>query len=474
MQNRRDFLKTTACALGAVVIGGGHSSAMSLNPEPKKHKLKEGAFMHGFVAPRLDTIRVAVIGVGGRGSGAVQRLCTVPGVKVTALCELVEAKAAAQKKWMEQNGYGSPKLFIGPEAYKELSDSGICDAVHINTTWITHAAIAIYAMKAGLHTMVEVPGCRTVDEAWEMVETCEKSRVHCMLLANCCYDEEAMLMKNMARKKVFDGLYHAEGCYLHETRCTAGGQSYLGPNEMFPSMEALIDHTGASYPLHAVGPVSLALNINRGDCFDYLVSMGSKGFAWQEFARRVYGDDAPVAKIPIESNDFNSMLISTKNGKTILIRQVNNCPMPYTRQYTLYGFNGTITARPLRIALEKKINTGVGSWMNEEELSVIRSEYGAKLWRQAGEIARKHGGHGGMDYLMDLRWTYCLRNGLPLDTTVYDLAAWSSLIELSERSVRNRARTQDIPDFTRGLWKTNTASEEWVFDEAYLNANITD
>ena len=467
MQNRRDFIKTTACALGAIVVGGGQSSAMSLTPEPKKHKLKEGTFMHGFVAPKLDTIRVAVIGVGSRGTGAVHRLCTVPGVKVTALCELVEAKATAQKNWMEQKGYGSPKLFIGPEAYKELSDSGICDVVHINSPWITHAPIAIYAMKAGLHAMVEVPGCRTVDEAWEMVETCEKSRVHCMLLANCCYDEEAMLMRNMARKKFFDELYHAEGCYLHETRCTEGGQSYLTADTMFHSMEAIVHHTGANYPLHAVGPVSLALDINRGDCFDYLVSMGSKGFGWQEFARRVYGDDAPVAQIPIEANDFNSMLISTKNGKTILIRQCNNCPMPYMRQYTLYGFKGTITANPLQIAVEKKINTRAG-WMNEDELAIIRSEYGAKLWQQAGEIARKKGGHGGMDYLMDLRWTYCLRNGLPLDTTVYDLAAWSSLIELSERSVRNRARTQDIPDFTRGLWKKTEPCEEWIIDKKYI------
>lgn len=472
MPNRREFIKTAACALGALAVGAENSHATPFAPEPKRHKLAPGTSMYGFVAPRLDTIRVAVIGVGARGSGAVQRLCTIPGVKVTALCELVEDKAAKQKNWMEQNGFGTPELFIGPEAYKKLSDSGICDVVHINTPWITHAYIAIYAMKAGLHAMVEVPGCRTVDEGWEMVETSEKMRVHCMLLANCCYDAEPILMRNMALKKVFGELYHAEGCYIHETRTTSGGQSYLGPDKMFSSMEALVNHTGASYPLHAVGPVSLALDINRGDCFDYMVSMGSRGFAWQEFARRVYGDDAPVAQIPIEANDFNSMLISTKNGKTILIRQCNNCPGPYSRQYSLYGFSGRITANPLSVALEKKINTGARN-MNEEQLAEVRNEYGAKLWKQAGETAKRHGGHGGMDYLMDLRWTYCLRKGLPLDTTVYDLAAWSVLIELSERSVRNRARTIDIPDFTRGLWKTNPAAEEWSFDEAYLKANIT-
>lgn len=472
MQNRREFLKTTACAIGAAVVGTGHSFGMPSTPEPKKHKLAEGASMHGFVAPKLDTIRVAVIGLGGRGTSAAQRLCDVPGVKVTALCELIEERAVAQKNWMVDRGFGDPKIFIGPEAYKELSDSGICDVVHINTPWITHAYIAIYAMKAGVHTMVEVPGCRTIDEAWEMVETAEKMRVHCMLLANCCYDEEAMLMRNMARKRVFDELYHAEGCYLHETRCTWYGQGFLGPDSMFPSLEALVDHTGASYPLHAVGPVSLSLDINRGDAFDYLVSMGSKPYGWHELARRVYGDEAPVSQVQFDSNDFNSMLINTKKGKTILIRQCNNTPMPYERQYKLYGFNGTITACPLRISLEKQINTGAGSWMNEDELALIRSEYGAKLWQQAGEISRQRGGHGGMDYLMDLRWSYCLRNGLPLDTSVYDLAAWSCLIELSEKSVRNRSKSLDIPDFTRGQWQTNQPEPEWTFNQQYLDENI--
>jgi hypothetical protein len=75
------------------------------------------------------------------------------------------------------------------------------------------------------------------------------------------------------------------------------------------------------------------------------------------------------------------------------------------------------------------------------------------LYEAAGEIARKVGGHGGMDYLMDLRWAYCLMNGLPLDADVYDLAAWCATSELSERSARNRSKALDFPDFTRGAWK---------------------
>ena len=59
-----------------------------------------------------------------------------------------------------------------------------------------------------------------------------------------------------------------------------------------------------------------------------------------------------------------------------------------------------------------------------------------------------------MDYLMDYRWTYCLRNGLPLDMDVYDLAATCAVCELSERSARNGSKPQTFPDFTRGAWKT--------------------
>jgi hypothetical protein len=80
------------------------------------------------------------------------------------------------------------------------------------------------------------------------------------------------------------------------------------------------------------------------------------------------------------------------------------------------------------------------------------------LYKTAGEIAKKGGGHGGYDYLMDLRWAYSLLNGLPLDTDVYDLAAWCAVSELSERSARNRSKTMDFPDFTRGQWRTECRS----------------
>jgi len=472
MQDRRTFIKTAACSVGAIALGTNPiQAAGNYNDSAlKESRINSGAgySMEGFVATKLKTVRVAVIGIGGRGRAAVERLCQVPGVKVTALCELVEEKAQAARKWMKEKGYEDPKVFIGPDGYMRVCDSEICDVVHINTDKLFHTQVALYALNAGMHAMVEVPGCRTVEEGWALVEASEKNRKNCCLLANCCYGQDEMTLINMARLNVFDQLYHAEGCYLHETRCTYNGQMFLSETETTKSLAIVTEHTGSLYPIHALGPISLAFGINRGDQYDYLVSMGSKPYGWHEFALRKYGEDAPVSKIPIVVNDFNSTLINTKSGRTILIRQCNNSPMPYTRINTLYGFKGTISTNPLRISYEENIDTGANSWLDEQHLDMINTKYGHQLWKIAGEIAKNIGGHGGQDFLMDLRWVYCLRNGVPMDTNVYDLAAWSSIVELSEKSVRNRSLPVDIPDFTRGAWKTNAHIGEWYTDPAKI------
>ena len=447
---RREFLEHTAWAVTAAAIGGTAAKAAPVQGK---------ASLVGFAAPKLEKIRVAVIGTGGRGGAAVHRLCNVPGVEVVALCELDEGKAKRHQQTLKKNGFKEPQLFIGPEAYKKLCESGVCDLVHINTNWTSHAEIALYSLKCAIHTFVEVPGVRSIDEAWAVVETAEKNRCHCMMLSNCCYDEDAMTLINAAHAGILGELMHGESCYLHETR-DRQGQAFLSREKIFSSLAALIDHTGMCYCVHPLAPISLAMNINRGDRLDYLVSVGSKGFAWQEFARRKFGPDAPVSKISFEANDFNTTTISTANGKTIVLRQCNDCPMPYTRYYSIYGFNGMIATQSrglqpsMRVAIEKTLGGGVRSFLEGKELDAFKEKYRSALWKKTGDTAKKVGGHGGMDYLMDLRWSHCIRNGLPLDMSVYDFATWSSIFELSERSVRNRSQAQDIPDFTRGAWKT--------------------
>ena len=48
-----------------------------------------------------------------------------------------------------------------------------------------------------------------------------------------------------------------------------------------------------------------------------------------------------------------------------------------------------------------------------------------------------------------------LQAGVPPDFDVYDAATWSAVTPLSEKSVADRSRPVDFPDFTRGKWRTN-------------------
>ncbi len=82
------------------------------------------------------------------------------------------------------------------------------------------------------------------------------------------------------------------------------------------------------------------------------------------------------------------------------------------------------------------------------------AQYEHPLIKRVGELAKKMGGHGGMDFLELFRIIECLRNGLPLDQNVYEGCFWSSVGPLSEKSVREGGAPQDFPDFTRGNWKT--------------------
>jgi hypothetical protein len=209
---------------------------------------------------------------------------------------------------------------------------------------------------------------------------------------------------------------------------------------------------GSLYPTHGLGPVCQVLNINRGDKMDYLVSVSSNDFQMGERAK------AEAAKNDLYKEfvgkDFkgnmNTTTIRTTHGKTIMIQHDVTSPRPYSRIHLVSGTKGTALKYPTpRIS-----NSHVG-WVKEAEFKALEEKYTPNIVKKIGELAKKVGGHGGMDFLMDWRLIDCLRNGLPLDQDVYDAAAWSSVWPLSEWSVNNRSNSVDVPDFTRGSWKKN-------------------
>jgi hypothetical protein len=173
---------------------------------------------------------------------------------------------------------------------------------------------------------------------------------------------------------------------------------------------------------------------------------------------------APLAKELAAQDDFykpyanktfrgnlNTTSIKTAKGKTINIQHDVSSTRPYSRIHLVSGTKGAAQKYPL----PGRIASSHQNWLNEDELKLLQEKYEPAIVKRVGEMAKQVGGHGGMDFLMDWRTIDCLRNGLPLDIDVYDAATWSAVAPLSEWSVANRSNSINVPDFTRGSWKTN-------------------
>jgi hypothetical protein len=304
-------------------------------------------------------------------------------------------------------------------------------------------------MQNGKHAATEVPAAVTLEECWQLVDTSEKTRKHCMMLENCCYDFFELLTLNMARNGMFGELLHAEGAYIHDLRDL--NFSKKGYADMWRLKENAT-RNGNLYPTHGLGPIAQCMNINRGDKMDHLVSMSTNDFQMNEMAKEMAAKDdffKPYTDKPYRGN-MNTTLIRTDKGKTIMVQHDVTSPRPYSRIHLISGTKGAASKWPS----PQRISFG-HSWLKEDEFKAMEAKYTPPIVKHIGEIAKNVGGHGGMDFIMDWRLIDCLRNGLPLDQDVYDAASWSAVAPLSEQSVAKKSRTVDMPDFTRGAWKNN-------------------
>jgi predicted dehydrogenase len=438
---RREFLKNAAWMGAGAALVGQMAGCKSICCG------RGSAVMGAHYAP-IQNIKVAVIGLGMRGPGAVQCYSRIPGVEVAAVCDLIPERAEAQRKWLVSQGKPEPKVYAGSEeVWKKVCESPDINLIHITTPWLLHTPMAVYAMKAGKHAVSEVPIAVTLDQCWELVETSEKTRRHCMMLENCCYGESELFALMLCRKGVLGTLVHGEGAYLHDLRDLKMSKSgYQGMWRLKFSEQ----HTGNPYPMHGLGPICQYMGINRSDRMEYLVSVSSDQFGLSEYARETFGADSPEARQEYKLGDMNTTIIKTAKGRTIMVQHNTTTGRPYSRLNLIEGTKGILADYPLRVALAPHAH----EWLNDQQLNELMDKYRHPLWSKNGEAARKFGGHGGMDFLLLLRLCYCLQNGLPLDIDVYDSALWASLVELTERSVLKRGSSVDVPDFTRGAWRT--------------------
>lgn len=413
----------------------------------------------------IDTVRIAFIGLGMRGPGAVKRMMNIPGVKIVALCDVLEKNTKRVNEMLEKEGWPKAQEFFGDTAvWRQVTKLDNVDLVYVATDWKSHAMMGVQAMKDGKHVAIEVPSAMNLDEIWALINTSEQTRKHCMQLENCVYDFFELTTLNMVQQGLLGEVLHGEGAYIHN----------LEPfwNDYWENwrLEYNINNRGDVYPTHGIGPVCQAMNMHRGDKMNVLTSMQTKTVCIPEFIEKTTGKD--VSK-DFQNGDHTSTLIKTEKGKTILIEHNVATPRPYDRMYQLTGTKGFANKYPVSgyALLADQLGDGYEmetyegkdgkprhenldghSFISDKMKEQVMAKYKHPIHVELEETAKKVGGHGGMDFIMDYRLIYCLRKGLPLDMDVYDLAEWCSLTPLTKISIENNSAPVEVPDFTRGGW----------------------
>ncbi|HEX9150883.1 MAG TPA: Gfo/Idh/MocA family oxidoreductase [Flavobacterium sp.] len=437
----------------ALFLGGANvSGQMIKTPTPARPKGQTDVL--SLATAPLPTVRVAFIGLGMRGPGHVESLINIPGVEIVALCDMLEKNTKSVNEMLVKAGRPKAKEYFGDEnAWRKVTALPNVDLVYIATDWKHHANIGVQAMKDGKHVAIEVPAAMTMEEIWDLINTSEKTRKHCMQLENCVYDFFELTTLNMAQQGLFGEILHAEGSYIHNLE--PFWEDYWNNWRL----DYNIKHRGDIYATHGMGPACLALNIHRGDKMNYLVSMDTKVVSIPAFIKEKTGKELKDFK----NGDHTMTMIRTENGKTIQIQHDVANPRPYSRMYQLTGTKGFANKYPVEgYALDSKAigsdiapkheNLTAHSFVSEEIKKALMQKYKNPIVIGIEEKAKEVGGHGGMDFILNYRLIHCLQNGLPLDMDVYDLAEWSCLAPLTEKSLDNNSAPVEIPDFTRGGW----------------------
>lgn len=378
----------------------------------------------------IPCVRIAFIGLGKRGKESIHHFLHMQGVVIQAVCDLNEENLHFARCLVASHGKALPCEYRRAEDWREVCSREDIDLVYVCTNRELHTKIALYAMAQGKHVALEVPAANTVAECWALVDAAEATRRHCMMLENCCYDWFELTVLHMIQQGLLGEVFHVEGSYVHDLR-------HLNFDERL-SYHRLWQMEGNPYPTHGLGPICQALGIHRGDRMAWLTSVSGGQFNYPTLSQ-------PLSPEAYTLGNINTTIIKTARNKTILLQHDISSPRPYTRRYLISGTDGFAQkGSPHVLTLSSQPDASVEELMNL---------YEHPFAKEIGELARRVGTHGGMDFIMDYRLIYCLQHGLPLDMDVYDAAEWSCIIELSARSVANGSQPVEIPDFTRGRWK---------------------
>lgn len=431
--DRRNFLKLSTAAVGGAAFAMGA-------PLPVAAKADQNA----------KPLRLGFIGVGGRGSYHLDVSLGIDGIEVPAVCDINPTRLHRAKRWVEESGRPTPRLYgNGPTDFRRLCEEEALDAVVICTPWEWHTPMCLSAMNHGKHAVSEVPICITLDEAWSLVETYEKTGKWATIGLEG-FGELAVL--NMIRKGVLGDIIHAETGYVHDLRMVK-----FNPEEEPWRLQHAINRNGNLYPDHPMNKMLPALDINHGDRIDFLVSMSSKSVMLKEYAEMNYGKDSHYAKIDYKLGDYNASLIRTVGGKMITLNHDTHTPHP-RESYRVQGTRGVY----LRSGADRKIYIegrspeehqweAADKYLEEYEHPMIKNYNPPE---RKGGATRGHGSHSSKTPITWHRLVMALRENRMPDWDVYDSVTCAAISPVSEASVAGKSKPVDFPDFTKGKWKT--------------------
>lgn len=399
----------------------------------------------------MKQYNVGVIGLGQRGSALLSSMMACPECNVMALSDLYEDRIQKGTEIVKKQRGTTPKAY--PD-WKRLVDDPEVEVVMIICDWEMHIPMAIYAMEAHKIVGSEVAGAYSVQDCWDLVEAYERTRTPIMMLENCCFDEFELLANAVYRDGVLGEILYAHGCYGHDLR-----EEILGGNvNRHYRLRNYLSRNGENYPTHELGPIAKTLDINRGNRLLSLSSFGTRpGANLENFEEDPRCPDKALKGKSFAQSDIVTTTLQTEKGQVITLRLDTSLPRFYAREFTLRGTKGLAMADNKLILKDGEIPEIYDTYefvkKNMGNSELYKEKYLPSIWKNITPEQRDLG-HGGMDYIEFRIFFDCLNQGKEFPIDVYDMAAWMAITPLSEESIRKGGETLDIPDFTKGAYKT--------------------
>ena len=405
----------------------------------------------------MEKIRMGIVGLGQRGKGIMQNiLLKNPDLIITALCDVYEDRVVDCGKIVKENGFPAP---IETTDYTDLLSKDVINAVYIATSWETHIEIAIDFLNANIPVALEVGGSMDIKELWKLVDVWEETKTPFMFMENCCYGKDELLGTALARKGLLGEIVHCSGAYAHDLR----NEVATGKECRHYRLTHYLGDNCENYPTHELGPIAKLLNINRGNRMVSLVSVASKAAGMEAYIKK---NSDKLENKELKGKNFNQgdivdTVITCENGETIRICLDTTLPRSYDRAFTVRGTNGMYSQTLNYVfidGMEEGFETLKHFTDNINNAAKYEKDYLPDIWKNVTE-EELNSGHGGMDVFEFRAFASALNNNEEMPIDVYDAAAWMCITALSAESIKKGGAPVEIPDFTRGAYKTRAPKD---------------